>query len=262
MKKANNLSSILLTCFVSVPAIWAMDDTQTRELGRQLFAAVRFRRVDELRQVLNRIPKEQVANVVNYTDSSGWTLLHFAAKDDSVDAARLLLDAGADLERVIPGGWTVLHLAVCRARVETTRLLLQRGAAANCSNDSGETPLCRAAYNSSLELARLLLDHGADTKHRHRGRRLLDWVLPDEISQLFLERDSPVTDEESDIEQTAINNRTCERCHRVPATICCTGRQYYCQVCYCCLVSTRLYMSGVVACRPSSDPSHEYCAVM
>ena len=65
---------------------------------------------------------------VNLTGGSGDSLLILAAYHDHPDTVRMLLDLGADPNRVNDRGQTALGAAVFRRSVPSTTLLLQHGA--------------------------------------------------------------------------------------------------------------------------------------
>lgn len=125
----------------------------------------------------------------------GWTPLHIASSQESIESARLLLEAGADPNLPDDDGMTALHKSVGWGRSEMTSLFLDAGADPNraawdggtpfhlavacgkeveasmllakganvCTADvDGKTPLHDAALNGRVRLARLLLDAGAD----------------------------------------------------------------------------------------------------
>jgi uncharacterized protein len=105
------------------------------------------------------------------------TLIEAVRRGD-VDAARLLLDQGADpnlrevvltkpsLTHRIEGGQptladTALIIAVQEGHTEIAKLLLDRGADVNGRGAANLTPLMEAARRSRADLTKLLLEHGA-----------------------------------------------------------------------------------------------------
>ena len=80
---------------------------------------------------------------VNAQDKKGWTPLHFAAQEEDVDVAQILIRAGADIELTDINGNTPLWVATMNAQ-EVTRLitvLLEHGADPNKENNHGVSPM-------------------------------------------------------------------------------------------------------------------------
>ena len=124
-----------------------------------LFRSIRNNDLSHLRD-LTRDP-----STLPSADSRGITPLLYASAFGSLDAMRILLDAGVDVNGAEPQGATPLHWAACDpARV---KLLLDHNAKADPKTSQGRTPLMIA---SGCELAddsvRQLLDKGADINAR------------------------------------------------------------------------------------------------
>src|SRR2546428_5871605 len=95
------------------------------------------------------------------TDSRGQTPLMLAAAFGSLEATKLLIDAGADVKAVSASGTTALHL--CAGDIRKVRLLVEHGAGINVRSQMGRTPLLVAAYtNGASETVKLLLSKGSD----------------------------------------------------------------------------------------------------
>lgn len=107
----------------------------------------------------------------------GLTALIFAARENDIATARLLVDAGADVNQVTNYGWSPLLTAVNNRNYQLARFLIEAGADVNIANGGGMTPLYLATDNRNieggdypvplpdmdhLELIRLLLERGAD----------------------------------------------------------------------------------------------------
>mmetsp|Transcript_25685 Transcript_25685/g.52599 ORF Transcript_25685/g.52599 Transcript_25685/m.52599 type:complete len:347 (-) Transcript_25685:122-1162(-) len=76
----------------------------------------------------------------SHADSSGQTVLHFAADKGNMLCLTLLLESGADPNAVDNEGISVLHAAVIGGHVEVSRTLLEAGADPNLEDIDGDTP--------------------------------------------------------------------------------------------------------------------------
>jgi ankyrin repeat protein len=99
-----------------------------------------------------------------------WTPLHAASDRGHINAVRVLLDHGADINARIHDGPTLLRLASYDRNPEVVQLLLEISAALNPNTGSGlSRPLCLASRWGHLEVVRLLLDHGAEVNFQEEG---------------------------------------------------------------------------------------------
>jgi ankyrin repeat protein len=109
--------------------------------------------------------------------SGGLTPLVFAAREGDLETAKVLLDAGADVNQTTEYGWSPLLVAANNRNYKLGALLLERGADPNIANKGGWTPLYLATDNRNieggdypvpkpdmdhLEFIKLLLDKNAD----------------------------------------------------------------------------------------------------
>lgn len=116
----------------------------------------------------------------------GFTPLLFAARQGSVASARLLLDAGADVNETAPDGATPLVVASFSGHGELAAFLLRRGADPNASG-AGYAALHTAVLRSDGQLIRTLVAHGADpdiclTRGSRVPRATHWWVLPGSLA--------------------------------------------------------------------------------
>ncbi len=123
------------------------------------YSAIRDNNLTQLKALLDQKVTDQKAGVA-VADNRGITPLMYAAEVGSVDAMRLLLERGADVNAQNAFGSTALMWSVSDAA--KVRLLLDRGAQVNTAARSGRTALIIAAFtNPSAEVVRLLLAKGA-----------------------------------------------------------------------------------------------------
>jgi ankyrin repeat protein len=113
--------------------------------------------------------------------NDGHTPLLVAVRDGHFEAARRLLDAGADPNAVEPTFLAVpLHKATYNGRADMTRLLLQQpGIEIDYQGPTnGYTPLHDALWHGFESCAKLLIDAGADLDLRgHDGKRPIDLAM-------------------------------------------------------------------------------------
>jgi ankyrin repeat protein len=110
-------------------------------------------------------------------DGGELTALVYAARAGSIDAARVLLEAGADVNQVTRYGWSPLLAATQNRNYLMGKFLIENGADVNIANKGGWTNLYLATDNRNVEggdyptrepdmdhmaYIRLLLDAGAD----------------------------------------------------------------------------------------------------
>ena len=74
---------------------------------------------------------------VGLTLTNGDNLIHFAAKNNSADAIKLLIEAGVDLDGVNSGGYTPLMLAAVYGSIEAADVLIYENADLNVVDDRG-----------------------------------------------------------------------------------------------------------------------------
>jgi ankyrin repeat protein len=140
----------------ALAALYAGDADRARELlppdgELSVFEAAAFGRVERLCSILDERPDD-----VRAFSDDGFTALHLAVFGQQEEAARALIERGADVD------------AVSRATFAQV------------------TPLGTAAFVRSVPLARLLLDAGADPDANDAGaRRTAEANGDEELIRLF-----------------------------------------------------------------------------
>jgi ankyrin repeat protein len=127
-----------------------------------------------------------VAGLVG-SGGGGLTALTFAAREGDLESAKLLLDAGADINQTTEYGWTPLLTATNNRHYLLGKYLLEHGADVNKANKGNWTPLYLATDNRNIEggdypvpkpdmehldYITLLLQHGADPNARAKDNTL------------------------------------------------------------------------------------------
>ena len=110
-----------------------------------------------------------------------FTSLVYAARANSLDSVRVLLEAGADVNQVTNYGWSPLLVATQNRYYELAKFLIENGADVNLANNGGWTNLYLATDNRNveggdyptrlpdidhMEYIELLLGEGADVNAR------------------------------------------------------------------------------------------------
>jgi len=92
--------------------------------------------------------------------------LMFAAREGHVDAARLLLDAGSDVNAVDKNEITPLFMAISNNRIPMARFLIERGANINAKDWYGRTPLFAAIEMRNVDLDYQTFEHMVNAEDR------------------------------------------------------------------------------------------------
>jgi ankyrin repeat protein len=118
-----------------------------------VFAAAATGRVDDLR----RAGTQETVGGYSY---DGWTPLHLAAFFGRLDAARLLIERGADVHAVSRNGMTntPLHAAAAGRHADVALLLLDHGANGSATDAGGYTPRQIALQNQLDEVVARIKD--------------------------------------------------------------------------------------------------------
>ncbi|KIH94535.1 cyclin dependent kinase (Pho85) [Sporothrix brasiliensis 5110] len=99
------------------------------EIGETaLHIAARFGH-DECAKILLKGSETQKADLELAEKSYAWTALHIAAVDGHIGVARLVVEAGADVDKADSSGWTAREHAALRGHLDIARLLLQHSRA-------------------------------------------------------------------------------------------------------------------------------------
>src|SRR6267378_4981357 len=136
----------------SIVAAFAQSPSDT------VYQAIRSNDLSTLRSLLK-------TSDVNLKDQKETTPLMYAAAFGSLDAMKILVEAGADVNA--KNALSVSSLLWCAGDLEKVRLLVSKGADVNARSKQGQTPLLIAAsHDGASEIVKLLLNKGADASAR------------------------------------------------------------------------------------------------
>jgi hypothetical protein len=142
------------------------------------------KRTTELKYAKDRFGLEGVLTILPH---GRWTPLMYAARQGSLEAARVLVDAGADKNARDPDLSTPAIIATINGHYDVAAMLVERGADPNLSDTSGMAVLYGAVdmnmpaeiYGrpnrkststiSALDLMKVVLAHGADVNAQLRS---------------------------------------------------------------------------------------------
>jgi Ankyrin repeats (3 copies) len=110
---------------------------------------------------LNKLLVEKKLNANARVPGVGSALMG-AAESNCIEAARALINAGADIDSGFPGQGTPLSIAAANGSREMVQLLLDRGAKVDASMPGRNTPLVEAIREGDLAIVKALVDKGAN----------------------------------------------------------------------------------------------------
>ncbi len=121
------------------------------------------------------------SKLVDKRKSNLFNLQRFIKKQNSIDAAKLLVAYGADLKPNVVRNNSDIPLMFMAASVgdkELVTLMLDKGADINSSGRTGEIPVQAAIQGENLEMVTLLVAKGSNLDHKDKnGDRPLDEAI-------------------------------------------------------------------------------------
>jgi ankyrin repeat protein len=157
-RNADGLSPVLYALYNGKPDL--VDPLLDANPPLDVFDAAAVGRTRGLEELLEAEPE-----LVTAWSPDGFTALHLAAFFGQEEAAKILVERGAEVNLVARHASihvTPLHSAAAGSHAEIVKLLLEHGADPNAAQDGGFTPLHSAAQNDDRESAEALLEAGAD----------------------------------------------------------------------------------------------------
>lgn len=147
-------------------AIVAHSASRANEVSKQKLALMRAAEADDLDEAVALLKKHVSPDG---EQGDGTTALHWAAYNDDLALAKLLIGAGAEPDaRTRLRQLTPLHMAAETGDAALIGVLLKAGAQVDALNESGTTPLMIASASGSTGAVATLLAHGADVNAREK----------------------------------------------------------------------------------------------
>ena len=145
------------------------------------------------KDIFTYIKNNNIQSIKNYIDFGydlniddyGYTPLIYVSISNQIEIAKLLLNAGADVNIQNNTGSTALIYAAYAKQIEIVKLLLSAGADIDKQDIDGNTALIKAAPNNNREIVEILLDYGADEFILNNYNKSFYDYLNDENKEYF-----------------------------------------------------------------------------
>jgi len=156
-KTSQNISPIMLCCYYKKPELTEI--LLKYVPGISIFEASALGKSDFIKAALDQNP-----GLINDFSEDGFTPLSIASYFGNEEITHLLLLNGADPNIPSKNGYNVypIHSAVASNYTIIAKMLLEAGADINVVQMLGVTPLHSAAHNGNIELLIVLLEAGAN----------------------------------------------------------------------------------------------------
>ena len=115
-----------------------------------------------------------------------WTILHYTIFYNRIEIAKIIIDAGADVNVKNKLGDSPLHFSAYYDRYEITQMLIGAGADLDIQEDSGKTALHLSVYNNHIENVKILMKAGARTDIKDKyGKLPYDLAKTQELKNML-----------------------------------------------------------------------------
>ena len=126
---------------------------------------------------------------VDFTTDKKTTALILAIKANCTELAKMLIEAGVNINVKDNSDDTPLSLTASQNLPELANILIKCGANINTLNKFNNSPLSRCFLNKpySLEIFELLINAGADTIKNDHGKKILYFLKQENIEQKYID---------------------------------------------------------------------------
>jgi WD40 repeat protein/ankyrin repeat protein len=142
------------------------------------FLAVKARDTAKVKELVSRN-----SGLISAQQQDYWTGMLITAFNGDEATAKVLLDAGANIDETLPDRYTPLIIAVQNKHLEYTRYILKRGVNRETRSKHGSA-LHFALENEDVPMFKLLLENGADPNIIFRGETLLHRVVKEQLLEM------------------------------------------------------------------------------
>ena len=172
-RTSHDISPLLLACYYNKPQLVKIILKHIDQID--IYEAAAANLLEETTNLLTENP----VLLAQYSPH-GFTALAMAVHFGNEEIVRFLLRHGADANLFSQNGYHIspLHTAVDANFEVIAKMLIEAGAEVNCVQSSGMTPLHYAAQNGNIELLIVLLEKGALVEYKNeQGKTASDLAL-------------------------------------------------------------------------------------
>lgn len=172
-RTSHDISPLLLACYYNKPQLVKIILKHIDQID--IYEAASANLLEEISHLLSVNP-----DLLSQYSPHGFTALAMAVHFGNEDIVRFLLRHGADPHLFSQNGYRVypLHTAIDANFEVIAKMLIEAGAEVNCVQSSGMTPLHFAAQNGNIELLIVLLEKGASVEYKNEhGKTASDLAL-------------------------------------------------------------------------------------
>ncbi|MEM9541186.1 MAG: ankyrin repeat domain-containing protein [Cyanobacteria bacterium P01_E01_bin.42] len=123
----------------------------------RLFKAIEDSDILWLRQI---IESGDDIEEIDDEDYPGYTALDLAAEKGNIQVIIMLIESGVNVD--YSGESSPLHFAISAGNIDAVRVLISNGADLEIEEDDGVTPVLHAIMKHETEIVKLLVEAGAD----------------------------------------------------------------------------------------------------